>query len=218
MSLSHGLEVLVVSSGIVHPPALGRLHLWNTLRALPGMTLRHVSSLEALGESGHSKPRAVVLYYHAKSISPSALQTLDGFARAGGGILAVHSATASFKQSPAYFDILGGRFVGHPPVSALRVQPTQPIDDVFGAVAPFEVRDEAYHHELAADLRVHFTARIGGDGAEAVPFVWTRRHGSGRVCYVGAGHCAGSLTHPSIQGILQTGLRWVCGLDGEVRT
>ena len=39
-------------------------------------------------------------------------RAFDGFVRAGGGVLAIHSATASFKGSPAYFEVLGGRFVG----------------------------------------------------------------------------------------------------------
>lgn len=56
---------------------------------------------------------ALVLYFHHKTLSPAALTRLEAYARQGGGILALHSATASFKDCLPYFDILGGRFIGH---------------------------------------------------------------------------------------------------------
>ena len=246
-------QVLLITSGIFHPSLPGRLALRRDLAATPGVRLRHARSIEALAQTNLAALDAVVLYYHRHTISPRALDALDRFVRRGGGILAVHSATASFKQSSRYFDILGGRFIGHPPVGPLEIRPAVSADEIFGPIPPFVVTDEAYRHELR-DIRVHFVARsadrrpLTGDrgviarpvvGAEAipsmerdcfvaqrapgnddapdaaVPFVWTRQHGAGRVCYVAAGHCAGSLRHPSIVHILQVGLAWVCRSEGE---
>ncbi len=217
--------VLVISSGIFHPPLLGRLHLWQALRATPGVTLRRAGSIEVLARADLAC-HAVVLYFHGSTISPPALEALDRFALGGGGILAVHSATASFKDIPAYTDILGGRFTGHPPVGPIEIRAAGPADEIFGAIPAFTVTDEAYRHDLAADIRVHFVARPapqpGGPGASAaaraaedLPIVWTRRHGAGRICYAGPGHCAASLRHPSMVRILQAGLAWVCRTGGE---
>ena len=82
-------------------------------------------------------------------------------------------------------------------------------DEIFGVIDPFIVTDEAYRHELSADIRVHFVARPSRD-AEELPIVWTRQHGLGRICYAGWGHCSASLRHPSTFRILQAGLAWVC--------
>lgn len=210
-------NVLVISAGIFHPPLLGRLRLWRILEAVPGVSLRHARSVEARTRADLTAFDAVVLYYHAKAISPSALEALDRFVRGGGGILAVHSATASFKQTPRYTDILGGRFVGHPPVGPVEIRAAAGADEIFGVIDPFIVTDEAYRHDLRDDIRVHFVARPVAGAAEEAPFVWTRRgaaasanHLYGRICYVGAGHCASSLHHPSVISILRAGLAWVC--------
>lgn len=237
--------VLVISSGIFHPSLPGRLALWRGLRALPGVTLRHATSVEVLARADLPRPDALVLFIHGKTISEPALDALDRFVRGGGGILAVHSATASFKETPRYTAILGGRFTGHPPVQPLEVRPAgargvsgaASADEIFGPVAPFTVTDEAYRHELAGDIRVHFTARLLRRAASAppveaartartqsptaptedeLPIVWTRCHGLGRLCYVGWGHRSASLRHPSAVRILQAGLAWICrgGEDG----
>jgi len=207
--------VLVISSGIFHPSLPGRLALWRALRATPGITLRHATSVESLARADLARTAALVLFIHGMTISPTALDALDRFAREGGGILAVHSATASFKETPRYTSILGGRFTGHPPVGPLEIRPASPADEIFGAVEPFTVTDEAYHHDLSADLRVHFVARLAHAAVE-LPIVWTRHHELGRICYAGWGHCRASLHHPSTVRILQAGLAWVCrrGEDG----
>jgi type 1 glutamine amidotransferase len=203
-------HILVISSGIFHPPLLGRLRLWQVLGAAPGVSLRRARSIEALARLNPDTLDAVVLYYHARTISPPALEALDRFVREGGGILAVHSATASFKQAVRYTDMLGGRFVSHPPVGPLEIRAAAGADEIFGVIAPFIATDEAYRHELQDDIRVHFVARPVAGAAEEAPLVWTRSHGAGRICYFGAGHCAASLRHPGMVRILQAGLAWVC--------
>jgi len=192
----------------VHPSLLERFFLRRTLAALPGVRLRQVASLEAL-------PRldpflALVLYYHHQTVSPAALEALDAYVRRGGGVLAVHAATASFREEAGYFRILGGRFVEHGPVGSFAVRPVD-RDPVFGDVPPFAVRDELYHHEMVADVCVRMVG-----GAEAVPVVWTRQYERGRVCYCVFGHTIGAVRHPQVQEVLRRGLGWVCAAaDGK---
>ncbi len=95
----------------------------------------------------------------------------------------------------------------------LEIRAAAGADEIFGVIDSFIVTDEAYRHELQDDIRVHFGARCAGSVPEETPIVWTRRHdaaaSAGRICYVGAGHRAASLRHPSLIGILQAGLAWV---------
>lgn len=197
------MNVLLVTDGLVHPPLAGRLALHWTMRQVPGFSLRQVPSLERL-PADLSSCAAMVLYYHHKTLSAGALEQLEKFVCNGGGVLAIHSATASFKETPAYFDILGGRFIGHPPVQRLELRRVR--DDVFGEIEPFTVRDELYFHELRPGVTVHFVVSHQG---EEIPAIWTYRYGRGRVCYAVPGHTATSMFNSAYQHLLQRALRWV---------
>ncbi|MFZ5918801.1 MAG: ThuA domain-containing protein [Chloroflexota bacterium] len=200
--------ILLVSAGLVHPSLPARFWLRRALAARPGYEFRRAASLEVLPGLPPGAFRAIVFYAHHASISPAALESLDDFLQAGGGLLAVHSASASFKAEPRYHDLLGGRFVGHGPVKEFAVQPAAPHDEVFGDVSPFSVRDELYRHEYDAANRIHFYTAIDD---EREPVVWTRRRGQGRVCYCALGHTASAIHQPPVHRLLQRGLAWVDG-------
>src|SRR5262245_61828515 len=125
------MNVLLVTAGIFHPPYRARLALHEALAQLKDFSFRHVHSLEQLPADLDSFA-AVVLYYHQKSLSAAALARLDAFVSHGGGILAIHSATASFVNEQHYFEILGGRFIGHGAVENFAVE--QARDDLFGSI------------------------------------------------------------------------------------
>src|SRR5512136_2139973 len=141
-------HILLVSSGLVHPSWLARRRLKRTLQTMPGYVFQQVASLQVLPELDMLSFKAIVLYFHQQAISASALACLDEFVRRGGGVLAIHSATASFKQEPRYFEILGGRFRTHDPIETFTVRQTASSDDVFGQVGSFQIKDELYIHEL----------------------------------------------------------------------
>jgi len=199
--------VLLVSGGLVHPSLLGQFWLRRALTTLPGYRFRRVALLEALPRLPPESFRAIVLYVHHPTISPAALEGLAAFLERGGGLLAVHSASASFQAEPRYHRILGGRFAHHGPVEEFVVQPAGPDDEVLGDIPAFSVRDELYRHEYDAANRVHLYTAVG---QEREPVVWTRNWGQGRVCYCALGHTASAMHHPTVRDILQRGLGWVC--------
>ena len=203
-------SAVLVSQGWIHPSFFARQALRQAFEEA-GVAWLDIPGLERLPEVSLEEQRAVVLYFHHKSISPAALATLDGYVRRGGGLLAIHSAAASFKTEPAYTAILGGRFRSHGRVGDFQVEPAQPNDPLFEEFEPFTIHDERYRHEVDESIRVHFVSRAGD---QAEPFVWTRRHGEGRVCYCAAGHTAASLRHPAIRRILLAGLAWCSGGAG----
>ena len=196
-------KVLLVTDGFFHPTFLGRLALHQALKQLEGFSFVHVSSLEKLPHDLETYS-ALVLHYHHKKISPSALGKLDGFFKNGGGILAIHAATASFKETLPYFKIIGGRFIGHGKVEPFEV--TKVRDDIFSGIGNFIVKDELYIHELEPSIEVHFTAKHEG---QDIPVVWTYRYGNGKVCYAVPGHTTGTMRNQTYQIILQRGLEWV---------
>ena len=164
----------------------------------------HISSLEELPPDW-SAFSTWVLHYHHKTISNAALEKLDQFVKNGGGILAIHAATASFKETLPYFAILGGRFIGHGPVAEFEIHRVR--DDIFTGIDHFVVKDELYLHELQPEIEVHFTAQLEG---KEVPVVWTHCCGKGKICYAVPGHTTRSMRNRTYQEILQRGLLWVC--------
>jgi len=205
-------SILLVSAGIVHPPKMGRFWLRRGLESLPDTVFRRVQSLEALAEFPSDEFDGIVLYMHQERVSIPALDRLEEFVREGGGLLALHSASASFKEQPGYFDILGGRFVDHGPVEPFLVRPTPVAEGIFGEVDAFSVRDELYRHEFEPENAIHFYTMVDG---EREPVVWTRRFGAGRVCYCSLGHTGGSMRHPAVRRIVRQGLVWACGEGPE---
>ncbi len=208
--MAEALPVLLVSAGIIHPPLSGRLALRRALER-SGFALRQVSSLGVLPALQPAQYRALVLYFHRKKISEEALQVLADYLQAGGGCLALHSASASFKEQPRFTELLGGRFRSHGPVERLQVRPALTPDPLFGPISSFEIQDERYLHDCDPGNTVHFYTEVAG---QREPLVWSRRSGRGRVLYCAAGHTAASLRHPAVVEILISGLRWAAGAAG----
>lgn len=198
--------VLLVSDGLVHPSLMARFWLRRALIAMPGYRFRRVASLEVLARPPLAPVGAVVLYVHHDTISLPALERLEQFVAGGGGLLAVHSASASFKHEERWFELLGGWFVEHGPIEEFEVRPFRLQGSAFGEIPPFSVRDELYRHEYDPANRVRFYTDVGG---EQEPVVWTRSLGSGRVCYCALGHTVRSMRHPQVVQILRRGLAWV---------
>jgi type 1 glutamine amidotransferase len=200
------LKVLLVIDGFIHPPLFGRLAVQRALKQLDGYAFSHVRSLEQL-PARLDQLDAFVLYFHHKRLSDWALAALEEFVSNGGGLLGIHSATASFKQTHHYFEILGGRFTGHGAVEPIEVQPAGSLDEPFRDLPGFTVKDELYLHEIQPGVKIHFEAPHGG---ALVPVVWTHRYGTGKVCYAVPGHRAATMRNPHYQEILKRGLAWVC--------
>jgi len=201
-------SVLLISAGLVHPSLPVRFWVHRVLKAMPGYRFQRASSLEALPRLEMGDYQAIVLYVHQRFISPTALDCVESFVTDGGGLLAIHSASASFKQEERFYRLLGGHFVEHGPIEAFEVHPCLPADDAFAGITPFSVRDELYLHEYDRANRIHFYTLVAG---AQEPVVWTRTPGRGRLCYCSLGHTFNSVRNPQAQQILKRGLAWVCG-------
>lgn len=205
------INVLLVSTGIFHPSMRARAALWSALRGVEEADFRQAATLEALPRvlDAGFVPHAVVLFIHQQKISERALGALERYVDGGGGVLAVHSATASFKQQPRYFHVLGGRFTGHGPVETFTASPVTGATGPFDGLGAFTVRDELYLHELLPGVTAHYTAHCGG---VETPVVWSYQRGGGSVCYACPGHLSASLREPVVVEILRRGLRWAAGI------
>jgi hypothetical protein len=136
--------------------------------------------------------------------------SLLNFVRRGGGLLAVHSGTASYKDVPGVRRVLGGVFDHHPPPGAVTVKPVSGHPLVAGVGAAFTVHDEHYQmimDDPVLDVFLHTRSAQGGQ-----PAGWTRREGRGRVAVLTPGHFPEVWQHPDFQQVLANALKWVAAM------
>jgi type 1 glutamine amidotransferase len=176
-------KILLVTQGLFHPPIRARKLLRKVLEEVEGKSFHATNSMESLPQDLRSYA-AMVIYLHHKRISENALNRFGTYVKNGGGVLGIHTATASFKKQRRYFEILGGRFTWHGPVEKFKIQPLAK-SAVFHDIPTFSVKDELYIHELQPGITPHFVTLQNG---RIVPVVWTHQYGKGRVCIASPGH------------------------------
>lgn len=199
-------SILLISAGIHHPSLAVRSRLHRILLSLPEYRIERAHTMESLSQIDLSLFQALVLYFHHKSMSQAALRLFESYVDNGGGVLALHSAAASFMEVPRYFDILGGRFSHHGPIEEFQVQPNGAADAIFNDIPSFTVYDELYRHEFDPNNYIHFTTPVEGMDE---PVVWTRSYGKGKVCYFALGHTESTWEQPPVQSIIERSLKWL---------
>lgn len=145
---------------------------------------------------------------------PAQQEALAGFVRRGGRWLALHGTHSAIDprgaESPVFrtprvlgevADVLGGQFLGHPPIEPYTVRVTAPEDPLVRGVGPFEVTDELYVLELHPPIEVVLHANYTGEcrgfaeghttDDEPRPVLYRKHTGDGTIVYFTLGHARG---------------------------
>ena len=141
-------------------------------------------------------------------MTPEVEQAFVGCVERGGGLLAIHSGTAGYAETPVLRALLGGVFVEHPPQCPVTVEPLAGHALTSG-VEPFNLQDEHYVMALD-DARAEVFLTTRSEHGEQ-PGGWTRSQGRGRVCVLTPGHNLPVWQHPSFQALLNNALHWCAG-------
>jgi hypothetical protein len=144
---------------------------------------------------------------------------LQGFLKAGKGVVGLHAAGDSHYHWGWYGQMIGGYFERHPkgtPAGTLTV-----VDAKHPATAKLPKtitrNDEWYYYkDLDPTLRVLITVdpkTIGEGEADVNPnaVVWSHEFGGGRVFYSGLGHTAESYDEPYMVTLITGGLAYAVG-------
>lgn len=151
------------------------------------------------------------------------------FVKDGGGFVGVHAAADTFYKWPAYGEMLGAYFDGHPwnwrtdvKVVVDESSKTNPIVD--GLVsADLEFKEEIYQFKEPYDSR-DLTMLLRLDNQKSNMKVrgikrkdndfgvsWTKSYGKGRVFYCSLGHNEHIYWNPSVLKIYLNGIQWSMG-------
>lgn len=131
------------------------------------------------------------------------------YVQAGNGLLAIHSGTAGYQETPILRRLLGGVFLHHPKQCPVIVEPKTGHPLTAGS-EPFTLKDEHYFMALDDSEADVFLTSTSEHGTQ--PAGWTRRQGAGRVCVLTPGHNLEIWLEPGYQRLILNGLEW-CGKD-----
>jgi uncharacterized protein len=143
----------------------------------------------------------------------------------GKGFIGIHSATITFVGWPAYGEMIGGYFDGHPwgTFDAPFVVEDPTFPGMEHLPRTFTMKDEIYQIKDYSRDKVRVLLRLDAskldlsrkdvhrkDGDFAV--AWARTYGKGRVVYNGMGHQIEVWDRPEIQKMWLETVRWSLGL------
>jgi uncharacterized protein len=200
-------NLVAVVHGPWHPGP-GARRAFTLLLRRGGLPLVRRRSLAVVTDADLEAAAAVVLYFQETEPAPGSIEGLSRWVEAGGGLVAVHAASASYKTEPAWTRLLGGRFLTHGPLRSFTVGPAGSGEPLSAGTEPFTVRDELYLHEWSADARVLLVTDTDG-GPQ--PVAWALRQGAGRVFYLALGHTASSVSSAGFSRAFSAGLAWAAG-------
>jgi type 1 glutamine amidotransferase len=171
-----------------------------------------------LAELSRRDTDVVMFYTVGLTLEPAQEQALQAFVEEGGGLVAIHGASASFGNSAVWTRLIGGKFAGHAP--GLFPLPVEIVDrqhPITAGLAEFVVTDEEYCHTFPEGMERHVIARFRDrpanskdrDGNRDV--AWTREAGKGRVFYTALGHDEKCWSNPAWQKMMVQGILWSAG-------
>ena len=148
----------------------------------------------------------------------------EPWVRAGGGVVGLHSASATEYDWPFFVELIGARFRTHPPVLTVAdvtvEAPAAPV--TAGLPARWSRTDEWYaFHErpeaqgldivLALDEASAQPALPDDQRAGYHPIAWTDDHLGGRMFYTAMGHTPESYAEPAFLDLIAQAIAWTAG-------
>ncbi|MFZ4157020.1 ThuA domain-containing protein [Streptomyces griseoincarnatus] len=188
------------------------------LRALGGFGIQAHEDPAALEEPLDRYAAVVFLSTSGDVLTPAGRERLAAYVEGGGGFVGVHAAACTEYGWPYYGDLLGARFVGHPPVQPGRALVEDHDHPATRHLPPvWEVTDEWYDFRTSPrpSARVLLSADEssydGGTMGDDHPLAWCRTQGEGRVFYTALGHTVEAYDDPLFRAHLRGGITWAAG-------
>lgn len=154
----------------------------------------------------------IVPHWTVGQITAEQWSGLDRAVRSGVGVAGVHGGMGDSMRGCLEFQwMAGGQFVGHPHVGDYEVYLTETAHPITASLPPrFSYRSEQYYQLVDPGVNVLAeTLYEYDDHVVAMPCVWTKTWGKGRVFYSALGHAAAEFTaYPHVLEMTVRGMLW----------
>jgi len=138
------------------------------------------------------------------------------FIASGKGFIGLHGASASFKEHPKYYEMIGGRFIGHKKKCNIDIKILDKKHPITANIDDFTFFDEPYRHDFSmkGDMKVLAEGYYHDEeDPDPEPIIWVKTYGNGRVAFCALGHQAKSLKNEVFRKIIRNSVNWV--LEGQ---
>jgi scyllo-inositol 2-dehydrogenase (NADP+) len=212
-------KILMVVGGPWHNGEQAGAALQQLLDKAGRWKLTVTTDLDALASLPAGKFAAVLIYTTGfdDDLTPPREQGLATFVKNGGALVGVHSAAASFKNSQAYADLLGARFLTHPEFMDVPVRIVKKDHYLTARLPDYTVPDELYILKDFDPSKCTVLAESDWQG-KSMPMAYVRPYGAGRVAYLANGHDLRAWNHPEFQRLLLRSIEWTTGAELPDRT
>lgn len=140
---------------------------------------------------------------------------IKDFVNAGNGFYALHNSSHISLSSKNYREVMGGAYIGHPPLRPFRVQAAHNSHPITQGIQPFIVNDEQHYVEYDKDKKHAILESENIDGLvyedlgpKAVAG-WAYDYGKGRVVFTAVGHTIHALWIPEHLELQKRAVRWL---------
>jgi type 1 glutamine amidotransferase len=137
------------------------------------------------------------------------------FVSSGNGFYALHNSSHISLSSKNYREVMGGAYIGHPPLRPFRVRATQNQHPITQGMTDFVVNDEQHYVEYDKDKKYVLLEAENIDGltyenlGAKSTSGWAYEFGSGRVVFTAVGHTIHALWNPQYLEIQKRAVRWL---------
>lgn len=137
------------------------------------------------------------------------------FVENGGSLYALHNSTHISLSSKSYRDVMGGAYLGHPPLRPFKVRVTNPDHPITRGVSDFIVTDEQHYMTYDKDPKHILLRSENMDGLRYENYGstaiagWAYDYGKGRVAYTAPGHTLHAMWHSEYVKLQQNAVRWL---------
>ena len=140
---------------------------------------------------------------------------IKDFVNAGNGFYALHNCSHISLSSKNYREVMGGAYIGHPPLRPFRVRPSANPHPITQGIQPFVVNDEQHYVDYDKDKKNIFleAENIDGLGYENLGTKsisgWAYDFGKGRVVFTAVGHTIHAMWAPQYLEIQKRSVKWL---------
>jgi type 1 glutamine amidotransferase len=188
-----------------------------------GFDVEISNSLDSYLDAAKMKSLALVVQAVTMgAITPQQERGLRDAVSGGVGLAGWHGGLAdAFRANPEYEFMVGGSWAAHPGnILEYTVNITKRNDPIMKGLADFRMRSEQYYMLVDPGVEVLATTTFSGEVLPAIkdvamPVVWRKLYGQGRVFNSTLGHVASDFDVAEAREIMKRGMLWAARVTGE---
>jgi len=140
---------------------------------------------------------------------------IKDFVASGNGFYALHNSSHISLSSKNYHEVMGGAYIGHPPLRPFQVHATQNKHPITAGMSSFMVNDEQHYVTYNGDPKYLILEAENVDGLKFEDLGtrsisgWAYDFGKGRVVFTAVGHTIHAMWNPQYMEIQRRSVRWL---------